>query len=126
MDRAHPEHHESLWTLAWTPTVWAAHFLLCYVLAALVCQDAARGLTFDGLRLAIGGFSVLAWLLIGVHAVRCARDVRGVPDGDGGVAAEPARTRRRFFAAAGLLLAALSAVAVLYSALPALFFGDCR
>ena len=36
-----PKEVETLWTLFTAPVVWAAHFLVCYVLAAVWC--AKRG-----------------------------------------------------------------------------------
>ena len=39
--RIFPRQVESLWTLFTAPVVWAVHFLVCYVLAAVCC--AKRG-----------------------------------------------------------------------------------
>ena len=33
---------ESLWAMIVAPTIWAVHFLACYILAAIWCAKAGR------------------------------------------------------------------------------------
>ena len=46
-----PREIESLWTLFTAPVVWALHFLVCYVGAAIFCaKQQALGLDFGVVR----------------------------------------------------------------------------
>jgi hypothetical protein len=109
-----------------SPALWAAHFLASYVTAAIWCAkftDVDGSL--DNARLAIGGYTVLALAGIGVTAwigQRRHRHAGGDPPHD----ADSPQDRHRFLGFATLLLSALSAVATIFQALPALFFGSCR
>ncbi|MGE0213458.1 MAG: hypothetical protein AB7S41_17345 [Parvibaculaceae bacterium] len=116
---------ESLWTLFTGPTVWAMHFLLCYVGAAIYCAKAGQfAFGFDMVRTAIGVVTLLALLLILLSAWLAWRQwgfgTEDPPHDD-----PTARDRRLFQGFATLLLSALSFVAVIYVALPALFITDC-
>lgn len=121
-----PEHGESYWRLASGPLIWAVHFLLCYVTAAVWCAklagpDGALG----GARTAIAGYTVVALVGIGIagwvgwgrHTVRGATRPHDFDS--------PA-DRHRFLGFAMLLLAGLSAVATTYTALAAVFIETCR
>jgi hypothetical protein len=121
-----PEKNESLWLLAAPPLVWAAHFLLSYVTAAVWC--AKFGDRFGGLgpaRSALLVFTAVAllgitWLgLIGYKRHRHAG--KAAPHSD-----DTPEDRHAFIGLATLLLAGLSAIAVIYSGLPALFIGSCH
>lgn len=121
-----PEKDESLWLLTISPTVWAAHFLLCYVTAAIWCAKAVgRDGSLGAVRWAIAVFTVLA--LAGIAATGW----RGYLRHRHGTAAAPhdfdtPADRHRFLGFATLLLSGLSAVAVVYVALAAVFIGSCR
>lgn len=120
------ERHESLWILAASPSIWAAHFLLCYVTAAVWCAKAPDALTPLGtVRTAIVVYTVLALggiALIGVLGYRAHRfgGERAPHDAD-----SPA-DRHRFMGFATLLLSGLSALAVVYAALVAVFIETCQ
>jgi hypothetical protein len=117
-----PREIESLWTLFTAPVIWAAHFLVCYVAAAVAC---ARGADLALVRLGIGGATVLALLgivLAGMLAWRQWGFGSGDPPHDAGTRAD----RLLFQGFATLLLCGLSFVAVVYQALPAVFLTDCR
>lgn len=113
----------NLWTLLTPPVVWALHFLFCYVAAAIVCAKYPAAL--GTLRLAIG-IATLAALAIIAIAGRQAHRHWGfgsdLPPHD----APTEEDQQRFLGLATLLLCALSAVAVLFGALPALFICECR
>jgi hypothetical protein len=118
--------HDSLWQLAAAPLVWAAHLLLSYATAAIFCEKVAgRDGALDGARVAIAAFTAVALLAVGIIGWRAWKAERG----DGGPAlphdSDSTEGRRRFMAFATLLLAGLSAVAIVYAALPALFIGSC-
>ena len=121
-----PREIESLWTLFTAPVVWAAHFLACYVGAAVFCARASRlPFGFDELRLAIAAVTAVALAAIGLAGVLAWRQW-GFGAGDPPHDEATRRDRLLFQGFATLLLAGLSFVAVIYQALPALFIMDCR
>jgi Kef-type K+ transport system membrane component KefB len=125
MWRVLPKEVESLWTLFTAPTVWAMHFLACYVGAAIFCEKPGLlGNDFDSLRIAISVVTVLALAMIVVSAILAYRQWRfgaGDPPHD-----DPTRSDRLLFQGyATLLLSGLSFVAVIFTALPALFINEC-
>ena len=122
-----PEKDESLWGLTLAPVIWSAHFLLSYVTAAIWCEKVAGpdGGLF-GARIAIAVYTVLA--LAGICATGWFgyRRHRYCRDGEAPHDADTPEDRHRFLGFATVLLSALAAVATVFEALPALFFGDCR
>lgn len=122
-----PETHESLWRLIVSPTIWAVHFLACYVTGAVYCAKFAGGTlaSLAVVRLAFGVYTLLAVAGIVWNGRRGWRAYRR------GSAPLPLdedtpEDRHRFLGFATLLLAGLSLVATLFSAMVALFFEDCR
>lgn len=120
------ERGESLWILVIGPAVWAAHFLLCYAVAAIWCaRIAGPDGPLGGARVAMASFTLVA--LVGIAIV----GRRGWRMHGSGTAAVPhdfdtREDRRRFLGFATLLLSGLSAVAVVYVALAAVFVETCR
>lgn len=117
------ERHESLWRLALPPLLWLAHFLASYFTGALWCGRFGDG-SLATPRLAIAGYTVAALVgitLVGGRALR--RHLLGgqPPPHDEDSAAD----RTRFLGQATLLLSGLSAVAVLFGALVAVFIPEC-
>ena len=48
------ERHESLWMLTVSPTIWALHFMVCYVTAAIWCAKVPTALApLGGVRIVI-------------------------------------------------------------------------
>jgi hypothetical protein len=127
----YPEHRESLWILTFAPTIWAAHFLLSYLTAAVWCAKAA-GIDggFGDVQMAIGVYTVTALGGIAIVAWRGWRrqSVPGfqAPPGEFEAAADTARDRHLFLAFSTLLLSGLSAVATIYVGIAPVFVGDCR
>jgi hypothetical protein len=120
------ERHESLWWLAVSPTIWAGHFLLSYMTAAIWCAKfAPHDGTLGPVRWAIGGYTVAALMGIGLTARhglrRHRRGTESVPHDF-----DTAGDRHGFLGYATVLLSVLSAVAVIFAALVVLFFEDCR
>jgi hypothetical protein len=121
--RASQEH---LWALVGGPLIWAVHFLACYLTAAIWC---AKVVGPEGpvttVRWLVGAYTVAALIGIGasgLDALRRHRFGRALVPHDYDTAAD----RHRFLGFATLLLAALSAVAVLYVAAVIVFIGSCR
>lgn len=116
------EKRETLWMLAASPTIWAGHFLLSYITAAVWCAKASGSLGL--VRTAIAVYTVVALAGIAVAAWRGARQHRY-----GGTTAphdfDTPEDRHRFMGFATLLLSGLSAVATIFVALTALFIDTC-
>lgn len=115
----------SLWRLIGAPVIWSAHFLFCYVYAAIRCAKGGRLQSLDDVRLVIGVATLLALAGIAFGAYGAWRQTRiegdPAPHDD-----DSLEDRHRFLATAELLLAGLSFVAILYTAIPAFIFPDCR
>ena len=116
----------SLWLLTIAPTLWAVHLLLCYVTAAIWCAkfagpDAGLGGVPTAVAwytaVALAGIAVVGWEGFRRHSYGTEATTHHLDS--------PA-DRHRFLGFATLLLAGLSAVAVLYAALAATFFETCR
>lgn len=121
-----PERNESLWMLTAGPTVWALHFLACYITAAVWCAKvASRAAALGGTRWAMAAYTVLALALIGYFGWRGLRQHRW------GSAHAPhdqptAADRHRFLGFSTMLLCGLSFVAVIYVAFAVALIGTCR
>jgi hypothetical protein len=119
----------SLWLLTIAPTIWAAHLLLSYITAAIWCaRYADRNDPLNGIRTAITWYTVAA--LVGIAIIGW-EGFRRHRLGAGGTEAsthdlDSPEDRHRFLGFATLLLSGLSAVAVLYAALAAMYFDTCR
>jgi hypothetical protein len=120
-----PEAKESLWLLTASPVIWAAHLLLCYGTAAVWCAKVVGvGGSLETTRIAILFYTLAALAAIGIigwigyrrHSFAKAN----VPHDD-----DTPEDRHRFLGFATFLLSALSAVAVVYAALVAVFIRSC-
>ena len=120
-----PERHESLWMLALSPTIWAAHFLLCYVTGAIWCAKVPALAPLGGVRtavvvftiVALAGIAVTGWIGHRRHSYGAAE----LPHDD-----DTPEDRHRFMGYATLLLSGLSALAVIYAALVVVFVRTCE
>ncbi len=109
------------------PTIWAGHFLVVYVGGALWCARAGREAGIDPVRWLTLAASVIALGLIAaifrsLWRVRTPGDFQRNPDFSGN---EP-EDRHRFLSHVGITLCALSAVSILFVALPTLMVDTCR
>jgi len=120
------EINQSLWLLTASPTIFAVHFLLSYITAAVWCAKLAGPYgSLWTVRLAVAIYTMLAVLGIGVVGWDGYRRHRY------GWATVPhdfdtPEDRHRFLGFAILLLSGLSLVAVVYVVLAVVFIGDCR
>lgn len=117
--------HLNLWTLIVSPIAWAAHFLLSYVVVAVHCAKRGRLESLHDVRMviAIGTIAALAVVAVSAYVAWAHWTVEGD--------APPYRDstdedRQRFLGEAKLLLAGLSFVAIVFTAIPAFLIGDCR
>jgi hypothetical protein len=112
-------------TLVTAPLVWAAHFFVSYATAAIWCAKAAGPeRSFGGARLAIALYTMaalIAVLSIGWRAFRGHRAAPAVAEDR-----DSPEARHRFLTFATVLLAGLSAIAILYAALAIALAGSCR
>ena len=112
----------TLWTLIVPPTLWAGHFLFSYLWASVSCARLGVFARFPTV-FAVG--TVIALVLIvaaGVIAFVQSRTPGDPPPHEQGTDQD----RLRFLAESTLLLAGLSFVGVLFTALPVIFLYDCR
>ena len=121
-----PEKHESLWNLIVSPTIWAVHFMLCYITAAIWCAKfAPRFGTLGPVRWLIAGYTAVALVGIGINGIGAWRRHRHgealLPHDE-----DTPEDRHRFLGFATALLAGLSAIAVIFAALVVIYFEDCR
>jgi hypothetical protein len=129
-----PLDNGSLWLLTIAPTIWAAHLLLSYLTAAVWCAKFAGPFGALGdVRTAVLWYTAIA--LVGIAAVGVEgfrRHRYPAPAHHGGGAEttthdlDSPEDRHRFLGFATLLLAGLSAVAVVYAAFAATLFEACR
>ena len=121
-----PEKNESLWMMVISPTVWAAHFLICYITAAIWCAKyAGPGGSLEPVRWAILGYTVLALVVIGWNGwwgFKRSRLGNATLPHD----ADTPEDRHRFLGFSTVLLAGLSGIATLFEGMVALFFNTCN
>ncbi|CAH2403784.1 hypothetical protein [Mesorhizobium escarrei] len=120
-----PKQIETLWTLFTAPVVWAAHFLVCYIGAAIYCaKPELVELSFSAVRAGIAAATVIALSLIALSAW-LAWQQWGFGTDDPPHDDPTRRDRTLFQGFATLLLSGLSFIAVIFTALPALFLTEC-
>ena len=114
-----------LWALALPPSIWAAHFLFCYLAAAVHCAKAGRTAALGDLRaaiLAVTAMSLLLVLAVAYVSWAKARIADDPPPHEDSTDED----RARFLAVSTLLLAGLSFVAIIFTAVPVFVLEDCR
>lgn len=121
-----PEKHESLWILTAAPVLWAVHFLLSYLTAAIWCAKfVGTDGSLLGVRRAITVYTIVALIGIGITGWvgfrRHGFGLETVPHDF-----DSPESRHRFLGFATLLLSGLSAIATLYTALAAVFIRSCH
>lgn len=108
------------------PIIWASHFLVCYVLVAATCAfgwawDGPLGLVgMDPAHFGIAVATVAALSLLGLSAAQNFEKYRQCPTDD-----SARHDVSAFIALNALLLCALSTVALVWVAFPALILPTC-
>jgi len=116
----------SLWLLTVAPTIWAVHLLASYITGAIWCAKVAGPAgTLGSVRTLVFWYTAVALLGIAVVGIEGFRRHRYGTEASTRDLDSP-EDRHRFLGFATLLLAGMSAVAVLYAALAATFFETCR
>lgn len=114
-----------LWSLITPPSVWAIHFLFCYVVAAVVCAKFGMQADLGQVRTAIiVATGVAAGLILASAAAGYRRWSIGseLPPYDH----PTSENRVQFLGVSTFLVSCLSLVGVIFVALPVLFITDCR
>ena len=114
------------WRIVASPLIWAAHFMLCYLTAAIWCaklpDPRAPLLTVRVAILIYTAVALIAIAIVGyVGYLRHAAGDSTLPHD-----ADSPADRNRFLGFATVLLSGLSGVAVFYAALAALFIETCQ
>lgn len=112
----------TLWTLIVPPSVWAVHFLFCYLWVAVSCAKLGAFPRFPAAFVIGTGVALAIILASGAIAWWQARTPGDPSPHDEGTDID----RLRFLATSTLLLSGLSFIAVLFTAAPALLLTDCR
>jgi hypothetical protein len=112
----------TLWTLIVPPATWAAHFLFSYIWAAVRCAKWGSFATQPALFWGGTVVAVVVILASGWIAWVQSRTPGDHPPHEEGTETD----RLRFLAYSTLLLAGLSLIGVLFTALPVFFIRDCR
>jgi len=112
----------TLWTLIVPPTVWAVHFLLSYLWAAVSCAKIGEWALFPTVFAIATAVALVIIVASGLIAWQQSRTPGDPPPHNEGTDID----RLRFLAYSTLLLAGLSFIAVVFTALPVLMLGDCR
>lgn len=116
-----------LWRIIAAPIVWALHFLFCYIYGAIYCEKLGREAELGDVRIAVAIATLVALAAIGL-STRHLWGVRGrsLTEGDFEFDHNTPEERHRFLSHVGLMLCALSAVAVVYVAIPVFYLTTCR
>lgn len=115
---------DRLWWIIVSPTIWAIHFLACYVTVAIWCAKRSGSENLGPVGGLVAAYTLLAIVGIGIQGVHSYRKHRygsGVLPHDQGTADD----RSRFIGFSALLLAILSFVATLFTALVFVFVRSC-
>lgn len=124
-ERVHERRGGTILILVIGPTIWALHFLGVYVTAAIFCAKTSGDVELWPVRVAVVVLTLVSLVGIAVAALRAWRKWGVSLDRDLDYEAPSPVERRRFLSHAALMLNALSAVSVIYTALPAVFMASC-
>lgn len=116
-----------LWRVIASPIIWALHFLFCYIYAAIYCEKLGRDAALGDVRMVVVVATLVAltgigWSTLGLWRVRG----RSLTDNDFEYEYNTPEERHRFLSHVALMLCVLSAVAVVYVAIPVVYLDSCR
>lgn len=116
-----------LWRVILAPVIWTGHFLFIYIYAAIFCEKAGRTAPLLPVQWATALATLAALIGIALVIRRLWRvRARSLTDNDYDFEHNSPEERHRFLSHVAVMLCVLSAVAVLYTALPALYLDSCR
>ncbi len=116
-----------LWRVIAAPVIWALHFLFCYVFAAIYCEKLGREAALGNVRIAVAVATVAALAGIGLSTRHLwGERGRSLTDNDFEYEHNTPEERHRFLSHVALMLCALSAIGVIYVAIPVFYLTSCR
>ena len=116
-----------LWSVIISPSIWALHFLTCYVAAAIYCEKLGRDAPLADIRLLVIAVTMVALAGIFWSSIRLWRvHDRSLTDDDFEYEHNTPEERHRFLSHVALMLCVLSAIAVIYVTIPMLYLESCR
>lgn len=115
----------SIWILVASPSIWAAHFLISYWVAAVYCAKAPNAAPLMEPRWIAIGLGVFCCALIGWLAWIAVKRYGGVFLIFEEITESSERGRDKFVGHVSLLLCVLSAVAIVFNIIPGLVLGEC-
>jgi len=130
-DHQQPETgHETgtdLWRVIAAPSIWAVHFLVCYVVGAVYCEKAGRSVTLLPVQWIVGFATAVALALVAL-LIRSLWKVRGrsVATQNYSFSGNIPQERHRFLSHVALMLCALSIAAIVFGTIPAVILETCR
>lgn len=107
------------------PLLWALHFVVVYGVTGVVCAKIEAPDALVVLRVVIGAATVVAMACIIFVGVKSWRQWSYLDGYDHEHEMPVGEHRHEFLGHAAFLLSVLSALAVLYTAMPAVFIGTC-
>lgn len=113
----------SLWIMIAAPSIWAAHFLISYWVAAIWCAKIGGSLL--DVRWIIAALGLASIALIGLLALIAVRRYGGTLIIFEEITEDSRPARERFMGHVSLLLCILSAVAVGFTVIPGLVMQTC-
>lgn len=123
--RTFREEASSLWLIVLAPVLWAVHFVAVYGLTAMTCAKFGTPEAVTLLRIAIAVLTFVALGGIGMVGIKSWRQWDYLADHDYSHHLPTGEHRHEFLGHAAFLLSVMSAIAVVYTALPAVFIGTC-
>jgi hypothetical protein len=118
------EPRQSLWALTVGPAIWAGHFLSSYIAAAVWCGHAGPHARFGWLNVVFAVFTALALVAV-AWVARGGWTKYNHGDAVPSHHKDTPGDRHRFLGLATLLLAVLSAVSILYTAVAVAMLRGC-
>ena len=115
----------SVWILVAAPSIWAAHFLLSYWVAAIWCAKTGPMASLVEPRWIIVALGLICAALIAWLGVIAVRRYGGVFVIFEEITESSERGRDRFIGHVALLLCVLSVVAIGFTVIPGLVFATC-
>lgn len=116
-----------LWRVILPLVIWALHFLICYIGAAVYCAKWGREASLDMVRGSVLVATALALALVVALGIGMWRvHHRSMTENDFDFEHNTPEERHRFLSHVGLMLSVLSAVAIVFVAYPVLALETCR
>lgn len=116
--------HKRLWWIVLSPSVWAVHFLACYLTVAIWCAKVDSGTSSGRLLWLVGGYTLVAVAAISAVATSSFRSFRRDNAAVAHEFDDPA-DRTQFIGYTAFLLSLLSLIATLFTALALLIIRSC-